>query len=104
MGLTTALDLATLGSWNLLTDFVGNKSTFIAVGQVVYQALRTYSPNIPIGPMDLERPLAAALQATVVFKTICASKRHASPALYGFFASALARYIIDCEWQTVMRP
>jgi hypothetical protein len=104
MGLTTALDLATLGSWNLLTDFTGNQQTFIAVGKLVYQALRAYSPHVSLSPADLERPLAAALQVNTVFKTVCAAKRHASPSLYGVFATALARYIIDCEWQTVMRP
>jgi hypothetical protein len=104
MGLTTALDLATFGSWNLVTDFTGNKATFIAVGQAVYQALRVFSQNVSISPMDLERPLAAALQTNMVFKTVCAAKRHAWAALYGSFASALARYLIDCEWQAVTRP
>jgi hypothetical protein len=104
MGLTTAMDLATLKSWNLLTDFAANKQTFVAVGKIVYQALRAYSPMTSISPMDLERPLGVTLQASTVFKTICAAKRHASPSLYGVFASALARYLIDYEWQTVTRP
>ena len=104
MALTTALDLATLGSWNLLTDYGTNKAVFIAVGKAIYQAITTYNQGSPIGLVDLERPLAAALRVNNIFKTICASKWHANPSLHAVFALALARYIIDYEWQNITSP
>jgi hypothetical protein len=104
MGLTTALDLATLQSWSLITDYTGNQPALIEVAKSVYQALRTFNPGAPINPIDLERPLGAALQVNAVFKGLCAAKRHAWPALHPSFASAMARYLIDYEWHRVTGP
>jgi hypothetical protein len=86
------------------TDYQGNTGPLVAVGNAVYQALRTFSQGHTISPLDLERPLVAALQVSAVFKMVCATKRHAQPALYAVFALALARYLIDYEWHNITRP
>jgi hypothetical protein len=104
MALTTAQDLATLHSWNFLTDYPRHRAAFLDVAKAAYRALRTFSGAPPSGPIDLEAPLAAALQVTHVFKTLCAAKPHARPSLYPVFASALARYILDREWSEVTSP
>jgi hypothetical protein len=98
MGLTTAPNLATLQSWSLLVEYTGNTATLVAVGKVVYQALRAFNQGSPISPADLEQPLAVALRVSTVFKTGCAAKRHAWPLLHSVFSLALARYVIDYQW------
>jgi hypothetical protein len=104
MALTTAQDLATLQSWNLLNDYQRNKAAFIAVAKVVYQTLVNYGGAPPQGPIDIEQPLAAALRVTTIFHRVCAAKRHARPSLYAIFARALARYILDTEWGRIINP
>lgn len=104
MALTTAQDLATLHSWNLLNDYQRNKAAFVTVAKVVYQTLVTYGGVPPRGPIDVEQPLAAALRVTNIFNMVCAAKLHARPSLYAIFALALARHILDNEWGHVINP
>jgi len=104
MALTTAQDLATLNSWSLLTDYTSNKTEFVAVGKIVYQALTGHGGSPPSGPNDLEQPLTLALQVTNIFKMVCTAKQHARPILYDLFALSLARYILDNEWTEVTKP
>ena len=98
---TTALDLATLNHWQLLPRYTRNKTEFVAVGKIVYQALTAYG-GPPSGPIDLEQSLALALQVSNVFKNACPN--HVPPILYPVFALALARYILDNEWIAVSHP
>jgi hypothetical protein len=104
MGLTTAQDLATLRSWSLLRNYQRNKVPLLAVGKAIYQAITIHGGGAPPGAIDLERPLTAALRVDNVFKAICASKGHANPSLHPVFALAMARYILDFEWQAVTSP
>jgi hypothetical protein len=105
MPLTTALELATLSSWNWLRDYRGrNKTVFIEAAKIVYQSLALYSGGPPSGPDALEQSLVAALMVLNVFKILCQRKRHANPFLYPVFALALAHYILDNEWQTIIQP
>lgn len=79
-----------------------NKAAFIELGRITYQALdaRGVPPN---GPSDLETPLATAMRVTSIFKKICASKAHAKSSLYPVFASSLTRFIIDTEWNEIIK-
>jgi hypothetical protein len=104
MGLTTAQDLATLNSWSLLRSYRRNKVALLAVGKATYQILRTHGGGSPPSVIDMEQPLTAALRVDNVFKAICASKGHANPSLHAVFALAMARYILDFEWQAVTSP
>jgi hypothetical protein len=104
VGLTTALDLATLSSLNWLIDYANNKTAFNAVGKVVYQVLMSHSGSAPTGPHMLEQPLMVALQVNNTFKAVCASKAHINPIMYPTFALALARYILDNEWTDITSP
>jgi hypothetical protein len=104
MGLTTAQDLAILHSWSLLRSYRRNKVPLIAVGKAVYQAITIHGGGAPPSAIGLEQPFTAALRVDNVFKAICASKSHANPSLHAVFALALARYILDFEWQTVTSP
>jgi hypothetical protein len=102
MGLTTAQDLAVLESWSLARNYTNNKAPLLAVGKAVYQALYIYGGELAPHAADLEEPLTAALRVNDTFKTICASKGHANPALHAVFAQAMARYILDFEWQAII--
>jgi hypothetical protein len=104
MGLTTAQDLATLSSWSLLRSYRRNRIALLAVGKAIYQALVTHGGGSPPNAIDMEQPLAAALRVDNVFKAICASKGHANTSLHAVFALAMARYILDFEWQDVTGP
>jgi hypothetical protein len=104
MGLTTAQDLAILSSWTLLRSYQRNKASLLAVGKSTYRALRIHSGGPPPSPINIEQPLEAALRVSNVFKAICASKAHANPSLHPVFALAMARYILDYEWQAVISP
>jgi hypothetical protein len=105
MGLTTAQDLATLSSWSLLRSYQRNKAALLAVGKAVYQTLNFYNPGPPPpSAIDMEQPLTAALRVNNVFKAICTSKGHANPSLHAVFALALARYMLDFEWQAITSP
>ena len=101
MGLATAQDLAVLQSWSLGRSYHRNKVALLAVGQTVYQALRAFGGEPPPSANDLEEPFAAALRVNSAFKAICAGKGHANPGLHAVFARALARYILDFEWQAI---
>jgi hypothetical protein len=103
MGLTTAQDFAVLNSWGFLKDYSNNQVALLAVGKTVFQAIRAFT-SWPPQAIDVERPFAAALRVTDVFKAICASKAHANPALYAVFALAFARYMLDFEWQVIAGP
>jgi hypothetical protein len=104
MGLTTAQDFATLNSWSLLRSYQRNKTSLLAVGKAVYQVLSIHGGGSPPSAVDMEQFLAAALRVNNVFKAICMSKGHANPSLHAVFALALARYILDFEWQAVTSP
>jgi hypothetical protein len=104
MGLTTAQDLATLSSWSLLRSYRRNKVALIAVGKAIYQAIMIHGGGSPPSIIHLEQPLTAALRVDNVFKAICASKGHANLSLHAVFALAMARYILDFEWQAVTSP
>ena len=104
MGLTTAQDLAILSSWNLLRSYQRNKASLLAVGKATYQILRTHGGGPPPSAIEMEQPLTAALRVNNVFQAICTSKGHANPSLHTIFALALARYILDFEWQAVTSP
>jgi hypothetical protein len=104
MGLTTAHDLAILSSWSLLRSYQRNKASLLAVGKATYQALSIHGGGPPSNAINVERPFAAALRVSNVFKAICASKAHANPSLHPVFALALARHILDYEWQAITSP
>jgi len=104
MGLTTAQDLEALNSWSILRDYANNQEALLTAGKVAYQMLRYFGGEPPPSAGDLEQPLKLALQATGTFKTICATKRHANPALYAVFALALARYMLDFDWRSIASP
>jgi hypothetical protein len=104
MGLLTAQNYGTLQSWSLLRSYRRNKVPLLAVGKATYQILRTHGGGSPPSAIDMEQPLTAALRVNNVFKAICASKGHANPSLHVVFALAMARYILDFEWQAVTTP
>ena len=104
MGLTTAQDLATLSSWSLLRSYQRNKAALLAVGKAVYQVLSIHGGGPPPSAVEMEQPLTAALRVNNVFKAICTSKGHANPSLHVVFALALARYMLDFEWQAITSP
>ena len=103
MAFTTATDLQTLKSRSFLTDYMKNRTKFIEVGKIVYQALLNHGGTVP-AEADMERPLAVALQSTTLFNTLCAAKPHANPVFYPTFAYALARYILDDSWNEISTP
>jgi hypothetical protein len=102
MGLTTAQDLAVLEDWGLIRDYNRNKDVLLAVGRGLYHGLRYYGSEPPPSPGDLEQVFILALEATTVFKIICASKGHANPTLHVVFARAMARHILDTDWQSII--
>lgn len=103
MALTTAADLVTLSSRSFLTDYTANKTEFVEVGKIVYQALSTHGGNAPV-PVAMETPLAVALQCMTLFRALCTAKLHANPVHYPTFATALVRYMLDNDWSDVSSP
>jgi len=103
MSLTTPQDEGILKSWSLEKDYANNKDSLLDVGRIVYQALYAFGGEPPPTPEDLEGPLIAALRVNNVFKAICISKGHARPALYPVFARAIARHMLDYEWQVITK-
>lgn len=103
MALTTPTDLITLSSRNFLVDYAANRLDFVAAGKIVYQNLLTHGGIAP-APADVENPLGVFIQGLAVFNVICAAKQYLNPAFYPTFAFALARYIIDNEWNDITAP
>jgi hypothetical protein len=91
-------DEAILESWSILKDYGYNREELLAVAGGVHRALRQLAEP---APQEMEPLLIEALLVSRVFRTICASKRHANPALYSVFARALARYMLQQEWSTL---
>jgi hypothetical protein len=91
-------DVAILESWSILKDYGSNKEKLLEVAKPVYRTLQYFGAPTP---QEMEPFLIEALLAADVFKAICASKRHANPALYPVFAQALARHILQDEWNTI---
>jgi hypothetical protein len=81
-----------------------NKVPLLAVGKAIYRTITVHGGGSPPGAIDLEQPLTAELRVDNVFKAICASKGHANTSLHAVFALAMARYILDFEWQAVTNP
>lgn len=106
MPLTTAMDLAILSSWNWVRDYARtrNKTAFIQVGKIVYQTLTPHGGSPPSGPNAVEQPLSTALRVANIFKILCQAKPHANPTFYPIFAESLTRYILDNEWNEIIKP
>jgi hypothetical protein len=73
----------------------------LAVSKAIYRTITVHGEGSLPGGIDLEQPLTVALRVDNVFKAICASKGHANTSLHAVFALAMARYILDFEWQAV---
>jgi hypothetical protein len=94
-------DEAILESWSILKDYGYNRGELLAAARAVYRTLFFFEGEI--SPQGMEPFLIDALLVTSVFRIICVSKRHANPALYPVFAGALARYILQHEWDDIIR-
>ena len=97
MPLTTAANLTTLHSHSFITSYQANHQKFVALGKIVYQTLFQHGGHVPT-QAAMEAALEAALLNAIFFKKLCAAKPFALPKFYPAFASALARYTLDNEW------
>ena len=93
-----SVDRAILESWSIVRDYARNRDQLLTLGRAVYRTLQFFGE---IAPRDVEPFLIDALLRAGVFKAVCASKRHANPALYPAFAAALARYMLQYEWDNI---
>ena len=103
MALTTALDWNRLNDRSFLTDYTAYKTELVDVGKLLYQALSPHGGSAPTA-VDMEGPLAAALENATIFRKICAAKLHAHPMHYPAFAESLARYMLDNDWNDISSP
>jgi hypothetical protein len=94
-----SIDEAVLESWSILSNYRSNREELLTTAKAVYRTAQCVSEPMS---QDMEPLLTEALLVSGVFKTICASKRHANPALYPAFARALARYMLQQEWDTII--
>lgn len=93
-------DEAILESWSILKDYGFNREELLISARAVYRTLFFFLGEV--SQQGMEPFLMDALLVTSVFRTICVSKRHANPALYPVFAGALARYILQHEWDHII--
>jgi hypothetical protein len=105
VALVTAQDLNILGYWSFIKDHVKNRKALLEVGRAVHATLKMYTPHgsAPT-PNTVEQYLTGALHTSRVFREICFSKAHASQGLHFSFASAMARYMLDYDWNDIASP
>jgi hypothetical protein len=92
-------EVAILESWSILNDYGYNRGELLAAARAVYRTAQYVGEPTT---QEMEPLLIEALLVSGVFKTICASKRHANPALYPVFARALARHMLQSEWDVII--
>ena len=100
MGLSTPQERLNLASQSLITDYQRQKSHLVAIAKVVYNAVEG-SLQYPSTAADLENALALALYRSSLYGAILQKKPHINPILYQGYASALARILLDDDWNMI---
>lgn len=103
MALLTPQDQQTLSSWSFLTDYQNHRVELVDVARNVYRTVSVIYGTSP-RQVDCEDALAASLLGTSLFTAILTRKRHAPPSLHSAFARAMARYLLDNDWNDIVRP
>ena len=103
MLLLTPTQSATLSSWNFLHDYATHRKDLVDVARIVYKTIEKTLGRAPT-QAQCEGALKASLLGTNPFSGILASKHHASPVLHGPFAEAMARYLLDKDWDDIIKP
>ena len=102
MPLATAQDITTLNSWGFRDSYNKNRNNFIDVVRIVYRTLTEHTGRPPNNPGDIVNILATSLQSSNIFLRMVSRSPYMSPILYPAIASAMARYILDDAWHTII--
>lgn len=103
MALLTSQDQQTLSSWSFLADYQNHRVDLVDVARSVYRTVSVIYNASP-QPVDCEDALTASLLRISLFAGILRKKRHASPSLHSVFARAMARYLLDNDWNDIVHP
>jgi hypothetical protein len=104
MSLLTAFDHQLLQSWNFYLDYPAYQPLFLQFARVTYKSMANHG-MYPPQPAQLERMFRSSLLASQAFANYMnAKKSHMLSGIWPAFALAVVRFVIDNEWQNIIRP
>jgi hypothetical protein len=101
MALATTQDRQSLQSQNLFSDYQNNKTHFVDLAKVVYTAIEGKMGSAPNETDILTGLVKTIRERSITFAAMLKRRPFMNTSLYGAYADALARVLLDDEWTVI---
>ncbi len=96
-------DERTLASWSFIKDYAAHRTELLELAKYVHTEVCSLL-QVKLQPNDCERVYVAVLLISSTFNSIIQRKLYISSDLEETFATMLARYVLNKDWNSINSP